>query len=257
MSSVADPTPDANTMQTDAGDLSVDTPHPGADTGYRCVHCQQPVRQDDPFCVYCGYSKRKCGACRKDLPSAGEFCPRCGAARGGQQIIRTSPANGRARGVGSFLKYLAAPAAAVVIATLIVTQPSVPRSTAQDFFTSYFTGVTNAKQRPQLYAEDLSTSFRQFAPDGSKPFNTYWKTIKSVTVDSVFSVPGNSYEFTVTLTISPKASGTEPVSIRVNYWLVCTNFFGNLWGRIPGAGCPASDLKIDSEQSAPLAHKSA
>jgi hypothetical protein len=253
MPSVDDSTPGAGTTQTGARAPDVGTPGSSAATGYACVRCHRPIQDDDRFCRYCGYSRRKCAACRKDLRSAGEFCPHCGAARGGQQIIRTSPAAGRAGGIGSFLKYLAAPAAAVVIATLIVTQPSIPRSTAQDFFTSYFTGVTNATQRPQLYAQDLSMSFKQFTPNNTRSYNGYWKTVGSVTVNSVFPVPGNSYEFTVTLTVRPRAGGTVPV--RVNYWLICTGFFGNLWGRIPGAGCPEGDLKIDNEQSAPLVGK--
>jgi Double zinc ribbon len=256
MSSAVDPAPDASTLPTGAGYPRVGTSGSSADTGYRCVHCQKPIQNQDRFCSYCGYSTKKCAACRNKLQSAGDFCPYCGAARSGQQIIRTPMAASRAGGIGSFLlKYLAAPAAAVLIATLIVAQPAIPRSTALVFFKNYFTEVTNAKQRPQLYAENLSTSFKQFTPNAPAPYNSYRKTVGSVSVDSVFSVPGNSYEFAVSLTIRPKAGGTYP--IRVNYWLICTGFFGNLWGRIPGAGCPEGDLKIDNEQSVPIGHKSA
>jgi hypothetical protein len=251
MSSVV-PTPDANTMQAGAGDPRVGTPDSSAVAGYKCVRCQRPIQNDDWFCSYCGYSRRKCAACRTNLLSAGEFCPHCGAARSGQQIIRIPQATGRVGGIVSFLsKYVAAPAVAVLIAAFIAAQPTIHRSTAQDFFRSYFTGVTSAKQRAQLYAQDLSASFRQLVDSGS--YDGYWRTIKSVTVNSVFAVPGNSYEFTVSLTVQPKVGVAN--SIRVNYWLTCTGFFGNVWAKLPTAGCPESDLRFDNELSAPLTRK--
>jgi hypothetical protein len=251
MTSVADPTPNAATTPTSPEDPATGITGANADAGYKCVSCHKPIqkrgrfRKRDRFCNRCGYSTKKCGACGKKLPSAGEFCPRCGTPRGGRQVVRTSATRGGL--IGSFLKYLAAPAIAALIVALFFAQPAVPRSSAQDFFRAYFTGVTSGKQRAQLYAQDLSTSFKQFAPNAPGAYNGYWKTVRSVTVSSVFPVPGNPYEFTVSLMIIKKAGGIYP--IRVNYWLVCTSF-GILWGRV--IGCPAGDLKIDNEQSAPI-----
>jgi len=140
--------------------------------------------------------------------------------------------------------------AVVLIASLILAQPTVRRSTAQGFFHDYFTNVTSAKDRTHLYENDLTSSFRQLSQNSATQYYPYWKKIRKVTVNSVFSVPGNSEEFIVGLTIHPRVGG--PVSIRVRYWVVCTGFIGNLSGRFPFFGCPESDLEIDNEQAAPL-----
>jgi hypothetical protein len=231
------------------------TQAPSSDGGPQCDGCPQPVNGDDQFCRHCGYSRKKCTACGKKLPtgngssSAGEFCPSCGAARSGQQVIRTSPVSGRAKGIGSFAKYLVAPLAVLVIAALTLAQPTIPRPIAQNFFTSYFARVTNGQQRGQLYAHELTTSFNQFTTLGQ--YNGFWNTVKSVSVDGqVYSVQGTSSEFTVSLTISYQTGATGHV--RANYWLVCTGFRGNLLGRIPGVGCPGWALKIDNSQIASL-----
>jgi hypothetical protein len=226
-----------------------------------CGGCLAPIHADDEFCRECGYSRKKCAACGKKLSSsAGKYCPYCGVARDGQKIIRTSPVASRARGVGSFIKYLAAPVIVVVIGALILAQPTIRRSDAQTFFSDYFTKVTSGKQqRDQLYAQELTTSFRQFNPQGS--FDDFWKQVDHVYMHKVYAAPGNSSEFTVSFTIQYKRGtqmyyrtrqtyGTE--DDRVNYWIVCTGFLGNLAGRFPFIGCLKDDLKFDNQQKASL-----
>jgi hypothetical protein len=234
---------------------------PGSSVGIKCGAdtCQQDLSGDDRFCRYCGYSRKKCAACRKELEAAGNFCPSCGAARGGQQVVRISPTSSRARAIGSAVKLFAAPVIVLLIAGYLLAQPTVSRSTAQSFFDYYFTHVENTKQRAQLYAQDLTPSFKELTPNQPGPYNAYWNTVKSVDVGPAYSVSGNSFEFTVSLTITYKPgtstygiTGGRPDNERVNYWFVCTGFRGTLLGRVPWTGCPDWALKIDNAQDSPL-----
>jgi hypothetical protein len=249
---------------------SAQMPNPNASVKCGANGCQGLTQEDDDFCRHCGYSRKKCVACGRKLPTGTSndenaspveaYCPNCGAARTGHQIIRTSPVSSRFRGVGSFLQYFAAPAAVVLIGALIIAQPTISRSTAQSFFTRYFSSVTaGEQQREQLYRQDLSTSFRQFADDES--YDRFWSQAKSVSFNNpaVLPVPGNSSEFTVSLTITYKPgtnmydrTGGHPQVVRVNYWIVCTGFLGNFVSRFPFWGCPRHDLKFDNEQNDPL-----
>lgn len=222
----------------------------GIAVNYNCARCHQPGQKDDGFCGTCGYSKMKCAACRKKLRSEGRFCPGCGAARDGQQIVRISPAVSRGERIVGVLKTVVAPILVVVIAACIVKQPAVHRSTAQAFFDNYFAGVTNGKHRSQLYAQDLSASFKQNPSLLPSKYNGYWGGVRSVTVDSVFSVSGNTDEFNVTLTINPKRGDGILTQVYADYWLICTGFIGQAWGKVPGWSCPEGDLKIDNQQFA-------
>lgn len=268
MPTVGDSRPNADRKQTSSKDPKVKTPASNADTKCENGNCKRLIREDDRFCRYCGYSRKKCAACGKKLPtaadnggkawsSAGKFCPSCGAARSGQQVIKTSPTSSRARGIGSFVKNLAAPVAVAIIAYLIITQPTVSTSTAQNFLNDYFNGVTASGQRSQVYVQDLTTNFRKRL--SYSQYNAYWETIESVKVDSVDSIPGNPFEFTVSFEICPKSDAgycPKPGNIQpiivVNFWIACIGFFGNLAAKFPWEGCPIHDLKIDNEQDAPL-----
>jgi Double zinc ribbon len=217
---------------------------PASNAGTKCDNCQEPIREDDRFCGHCGYSRKKCAACSKKLLSAGNFCPTCGAARGGQQVIRTSSVSSRARGIRSFARYLAAPVLVVLIATAVFRQPTILRSTAQSFFRNYFAEVTNGQQRGRIYAQEVTTSFKQFNPQWQ--YNGFWETVKSAAVvQQVYSVQGTSSEFTVSLKESYKAGG-PPHYYTWNFWLVCTGLYGHLMGKI-WAGCPQGALKIDNQ----------
>jgi hypothetical protein len=252
---------DADTESSDA-----DTESSDADTESGADGCQGLRYEDDQFCRYCGYSRKKCTACGKKLPtvaadncgnplsSAEKFCPSCGAGRSGQQVVRISPVSSRARVIGSIVKVavvlVVAPIIVLLIAGFLLAQPSVSRSTAQSFFDYYFTHVENAKQRAQLYAQDLTTSFKQLAPNQPGSYNPYWDSVKSVDVGPAYPVSGNSFEFTLSVTIHYKNGRTLPV--RANYWFVCTGFRGTLIGRLPWKGCPEWALKIDNGQDATL-----
>lgn len=234
----------------------------GSDVGIKCGPdtCQQNALAKDRFCRYCGFSRKKCAACGKGLPeTAVNFCPSCGATRGGQQVVRISPTSSRARAIGSVVKIFAAPVLVLLIAGFILAQPTVSRSTAQSFFDNYFTQVENTTQRAQLYAQDLTPSFKQLTSNQPGPYNTYWNTVKSADVGPAYPVSGNSFEFTVSVKITYKPgtytygmTGGRPDDVRVNFWFVCTGFRGTLLGRVPWEGCPDWALKIDSEQDAPL-----
>jgi hypothetical protein len=235
------------------------------DTESEAEGCQGFLHEDDQFCRYCGYSRKKCAACGKKLPtvadncgntlsSAEKFCPSCGAARGGQQVVKISPVSSRTRVIRSLVKVavvlVVAPLTVLLIAGFVLSQPTVSRSTAQSFFGYYFAHVENPKQRAQLYAQDLTTSFKQLEQNQPVPYNGFWNTVKSVEVGSAYPVSGNSFEFTLSFVIHYKTGGSLPV--RANYWFVCTGFRGTLIGRVPWKGCPEWALKIDNEQDAPL-----
>ena len=226
---------------------------PGSNTGIKCEAdgCNEDLPEDDQFCRHCGYSRKKCAACGKGLPTvAGNFCPSCGAVRGGQQVVRISPVSSRARVIGSIGKYLAAPVTVLLIAAFILAQPTVSRSTAQSFFDHYFTNVETMKQRAQLYAQDLTMSFKQLPPNHPDRYNAFWNTVKSVDVGPAYSVSGNPLEFTLSFTIHYKTGSSA--TVRDDYWFVCTGIRGTLLGRVPWNGCPDWALKIDTEQNAPL-----
>jgi double zinc ribbon protein len=219
----------------------------------RCVvdGCQQDPPKGDKFCSRCGYATKKCPACGKRLPKVrGNFCPSCGAARSGQQVVRTPPLSGRARVINAATTLVAAPVIVLLIVGFILSQPTVSRATAQGFFDNYFNNVENPAQRAQLYAHDLTTSFKQLKPNKPGEYNNYWNTVKSVDVGPAYSISGNSFEFTVSFTVHYKTGGSEPV--RENFWFVCTGFRGTMMGRFPWTGCPGWALQIDSEQVAPL-----
>lgn len=231
----------------------------------KCDGCGHDLPQNDQFCRYCGFSTKKCAACGKGPIGGGNFCPSCGAARGGQQVVRISPVSSRAKAIGLLLKYVAAPVIVILTAGIILAQPTISRSTAQTFFDNYFTHVENAKQRPQIYDKDLTTSFKQLRSNQKGQYNNFWDTVKSVDVGSAYSVSGNPFEFTLSFTLHYKpgttyyrsheaTGGAAPVT--VNYWFVCNGFRGNLLGKLPGVSCPAWALRIDNEQQASLLSRS-
>jgi hypothetical protein len=174
-------------------------------------------------------------------------------------MVRISPVSGRAKVIGLAMKYVAAPVIVILVAGIILAQPTISRSTAQTFFDNYFTHVENAKQRARLYAQDLTTSFKQLKPNQWAEYSNYWGTVKSVDVGSAYSVSGNPFEFTLSFTIHYRP-GTSYyrfndttggiASVTGNYWFVCSGFRGNLMGKLPGISCPAWALRIDNEQSA-------
>lgn len=131
---------DANSTQTAAGGPDVVMSGSDTDTD-QCGMERQLGNEDDRYCRYCGYSRKKCVACGESLSLAEnscgkdtteKFCPSCGAPRGGPQVIRKPNGSGPGNSIGSFLKYLGAPVIVATIAALILAQPTVPRSTAQN-----------------------------------------------------------------------------------------------------------------------------
>lgn len=212
--------------------------------------CQQVVSKGDKFCSHCGYARKRCPGCGRNLhKAAGNFCPSCGADRGGQQVVRIPPLSGRARLVSAVTNLVAAPVIVLLLAGFILAQPTVSRSTAQSFFDNYYHNVENPRQRAQLYAHDLTASFKQLPQNQPGVYSKYWNRVKWVDVESAYSVSGNSFEFTLSFTVDYKTGSEVPET--ENFWFVCTGFFGPLIGRLPWTGCPEWALQIDSEQVVP------
>lgn len=152
-------------------------------------------------------------------------------------------------------KYLILPIVASLVVSLIVTNldkpPSIPASEAHTFLAGYFNEVTHESQRKALYQNDLTSNFRSYPGVDWASYVAFWEQSKSVYVNSVLPVPGNSLEFSVTLTYQP-TQGNSSVE-NVNFWLVCTGAAANLWARVPYIGsCPTGDIKIDNEATATM-----
>lgn len=143
--------------------------------------------------------------------------------------------------VASVLKFFIAPLAVLFVAG-IATSTKVTDSTAHIYFDNYFAKVTQADQRWKLYNEDLTVSYRQYPDHSWKSYVAYWEAQKHVTIDSVYPVSGNPFEFTVGLTLN-----YSPPEVVINYWLVCNGLIGQLIGRLP-QGCPLNDIQIDNGQ---------
>ncbi len=154
-------------------------------------------------------------------------------------------------------KYLILPVIASVVVSIIVTNlnspASVQASAAHDFLKGYFKEVTHVAKRNDLYQNDLTANFRGYPGVDWASYNAFWKKWKSVSVNSVTPVPGNSVEFAVILTYQPKRGNT--FEDNLNFWLVCAGIVGNLLAHVPNVGCPSNDIKIDNEQLAAAAHQ--
>lgn len=144
--------------------------------------------------------------------------------------------------VTSLLKYLVAPVAVLIIAGIALSSSKVTESTAHTFFVNYYERVTQADQRWTLFRQDLTSNYRKYPHHGWKSYVAYWGAQKHVTVDSVFPVSGNPFEFTVSITLNDSSD-----EVTVNYWLACNGLIGNLIGRLP-PGCPLNDVQIDNGQ---------
>ena len=149
-------------------------------------------------------------------------------------------------------KYLFLPIVASVIVSLIVTNftspPSIQASAAHNFLRIYFSKVTNADQRRNLYLNDLTSNFRDYPGVDPASYNTFWGKWERASVNSVTPVAGNPQEFAVTLTYQPRHG--RSFENDLDFWLVCTGFLGNVLAHVPYKGCPSGNIKIDNEQLA-------
>lgn len=121
----------------------------------------------------------------------------------------------------------------------------VPDSAAHSFLTSYYSEVINPADRQSLFNNKLTANSRSFPGHDWNSYERFWASQKSVSVDSVIPVQGDSSEFTVVLTYEEKGTDTPNMS-TIDVWLQC---HGNiLTGRVPGFGCSQSHLEIDNTQ---------
>jgi hypothetical protein len=158
----------------------------------------------------------------------------------------------RGRGLWRRHKFLISISSAVATATVtsllsvvLVSQPQVSASAAQEFFENYYRQVTQADLRKALYNEVLTPAFRESPGADWLDYNSWWKLWAQVDVKKVESDPGNLLEFNVWLKYYP-VSG-QPVSEEDSFSLVCSTFWAALEARIPALGCPANHLQLQSQ----------
>lgn len=128
--------------------------------------------------------------------------------------------------------------------TIFVSQPQVATYDAQAFFHDYYGNVTHADQRRALYERDLTLDFRRSPGHDWRSYETFWESEEDVVVQKVESIPGNPLAFNVSLVYYPKGGGIDAEDTIFS--LVCNGSYSWLWARIPGWGCPASDIRIES-----------
>jgi hypothetical protein len=146
-----------------------------------------------------------------------------------------------------FLKILAVISAAVTpfSGVILVSQPQIPTSTAQEFFDNYYNQVTQADHRKALYREGLTRDFQESAGSDWEDYSNWWGTWKKVDVRKVESDPDNPLEFSVWLTyysVHGHSSSEEDV-----FTLVCSSFWASLEARIPALGCSVNHIQIQSQ----------
>jgi hypothetical protein len=140
---------------------------------------------------------------------------------------------------------VASAAATSFSGVVLVSQPQVPASTAQEFFDNYYRQVTQADLRKALYYGDLTPAFRETPNSDWHDYNSWWKLWARVDIKKVESDPSNSLEFNVWLKYYPMRG--QPVSEEDSFSLVCSTFWAALEARIPALGCPASHLQFQSQ----------
>ena len=138
----------------------------------------------------------------------------------------------------------------MVVILLVQTPPKVTADTADTFFATYFSKVTQANQRHSLYENDLTSSYRSF--ENWSSYVNFWKTQASVTAAPAIPTQGNPDEFTVTLTFHPAQGKISEDT--VDYFLTCKGFLGAVLARDIVSGCPPSYIEIDRSQSSYSTH---
>jgi len=133
---------------------------------------------------------------------------------------------------------------AIVAGIVLAARPQASASNVQKFFNDYFSRVTQASQRWNLYQKDLTKDYRQYSNVSFSDYNSWWASVKQVAVNNVQSTSGNRWAFTVYLTYhmeDGKTIGPEPIT----YSLVCNGPLTSVAGGMPEL-CPRNDLQIES-----------
>jgi hypothetical protein len=142
-----------------------------------------------------------------------------------------------------FYDFMAAVIAGTLVYFAFMAPARITAPSADDFFSSYFSAVTNASQRLSIYEDDVTPSFRKF--ESWTDYSSLWGAEERVTTGPAY--PGSSpLEYTVTLTFHPV--GREPFNRTINYYLTCGGRLGGILARNPIGGCPPSHIKIDRTQ---------
>jgi hypothetical protein len=141
-----------------------------------------------------------------------------------------------------FYDFMAAVVAGTLLYFAFAAPARITAPSADDFFSTYFSAVTNAGQRPAIYEDDLTPSFRRF--ESWPEYSSLWGAEDKVTTGPAY--PGSSpLEYTVTVTFHP-VRGT-PFNQTINYYLTCGGRLGAIFARDP-FGCPPKYIKIDRTQ---------
>ena len=123
--------------------------------------------------------------------------------------------------------------------------PGITVASAHTFLANYYSGIVDSSQRHAIYNEELTQNFKQFPGHSWPEVNQFFGEQKSVTVDAVTPVSGNSAEFQVRLTYYSRQGGGQ-YSEFINFWLACSGYY---WARFPiGPSCPPTHLKIDDTE---------
>jgi len=131
-----------------------------------------------------------------------------------------------------------------LVRTIFVSQPQVAIYDAQTFFHNYYENVTSSSQRKMLYRRDLTLDFQRSPGHDWRSYESFWGRQEAVVVQKIESIPGNPLAFNVSLAYYPKGGGIDPEDTIFS--LVCNGSYSWLSARIPGWGCPASDIQIES-----------
>jgi len=131
------------------------------------------------------------------------------------------------------------------LGVILVSQAQVSASTAQKFFDSYYSQVTQADHRKVLYREDLARHFQDSAGSDWEDYSSWWETWKQVDVRKVESDPQNPMEFNVWLTYYSVHGHSK--SEEDDFTLACSGFWASLEARIPALGCSVNHIQIQSQ----------
>lgn len=127
----------------------------------------------------------------------------------------------------------------------LASQPQVTTSTAQQFFDTYYSHVTQPGDRELLFRMDMAPRYNESIHSDWYKFNEWWSIWKQVDVEQVESVPGNPMEFNAWLKYYPLHG--QPLTEEDGFTLACRGFWASLEARIPALGCPVSHIRFQSQ----------
>ena len=127
----------------------------------------------------------------------------------------------------------------------LASQPEVTAPTAQQFFSTYYSHVTQPGDRKLLYRKDIAPGYNRSIHSDWRKYNEWWSTWKQVDIEQVKSAAGNPMEFNIWLRYYPVHG--QPLSEEDGFTLACRGFWASLEARIPALGCPVNQIQFQSQ----------